>query len=62
LEHPRWGPNRILAKLRKRPSLKSLRLPDESSIGRYLHQWERFRRRAKGEVYRERPKQAERVH
>lgn len=62
LEHPGWGPNRILAKLSKRPSLKGLRLPDESSIGRYLHQWERFRRRAKGEVYRERPRQAERVH
>jgi transposase InsO family protein len=62
LEHPRWGPNRILARLKKRPSLKRQRLPSESSIGRYLHHWERFHRRAKIEVLRERPRQPERVH
>lgn len=62
LEHPRWGPNRIVAKMKKRPSLKSLRLPSESSLGRYLHQWERFRRRRKQEVQRERPRQAKQVH
>lgn len=45
LEHPRWGPNRILMRMKKRPSLKDLKLPSESSLGRYLHQWERFRRR-----------------
>lgn len=45
LEHPRWGPNRILAKLGKRPSLRGLKLPSEASIGRYLHQWCRFRRK-----------------
>ena len=27
LDHPRWGPNRILAGLRKRPSLRGLALP-----------------------------------
>jgi hypothetical protein len=37
LEHPRWGPNRIHARLRKRSSLHGLLLPSESSIGRYLH-------------------------
>lgn len=47
LEHPRWGPNRILAHLRWRPSLRPLALPSEASIGRYLHQWPRFRRRRK---------------
>lgn len=42
LEHPRWGPNRILAGLKKRPFLRELRLPSEATIGRYLHQWPRF--------------------
>jgi transposase InsO family protein len=62
LEHPRWGPNRIHARLRKRSSLHGLLLPSESSIGRYLHQWERFQRRPKKEVQRERLKQPLRVH
>jgi len=47
LEHPRWGPNRILNRLKKRTSLRGLRLPGEASIGRYLHQWRRFRRKPK---------------
>jgi transposase len=46
LEHPRWGPNRIRARLKKRPSLRGLKLPSEASIGRYLHQWHRFRRKS----------------
>lgn len=62
LEHPRWGPNRIRARLKKRPSLLGLSLPSESSMGRYLHQWERFRRRMRKEVPRERLKQPVRVH
>jgi transposase InsO family protein len=62
LKHPRWGPNRIRARLKKRPSLRSLLLPGESSIGRYLHQWEGFRRRPRKEVQRERPQQPLRVH
>lgn len=62
LEHPRWGPNRILMRMKKRFSLRGLRLPSESSIGRYLHQWERFRRRRQFEVPRERVQQAARVH
>lgn len=52
LEHPRWGPNRILNRLRKRASLRGLRLPREASIGRYLHQWRRFRRKPKKKAER----------
>jgi transposase InsO family protein len=48
--------------LKKRPSLKGKRLPSESSIGRYLHQWKQFRRRSKQKVERERPRRAKRVH
>lgn len=62
LEHPRWGPNRILAKLKKRRSLRGLKLPSESSIGRYLHQWPRFRRRPKQKVVRQKPNAPTRVH
>lgn len=62
LGHPRWGPNRILARMRKRPSLCGLALPSEASIGRYLHQWPRFRRRPKEKQTRQRPNQATEVH
>jgi hypothetical protein len=62
LEHPRWGPNRILAGLRKRPSLRGLLLPSEASIGRYLHQWPRFRRKPKEQIKRPRPKEPTAVH
>ncbi len=44
LEHPRWGPDRIRAHLRKRPSLRGWTLPSVATIGRYLHRWPRFRR------------------
>jgi len=62
LAHPRWGPSRILFHLRERPSLRGQRLPSQASLGRYVHQWERFRRRPRKEVPRERPKQPVRVH
>jgi transposase InsO family protein len=63
LEHPRWGPNRIREKLKKRPSQRGLRLPSESSIGRYLHQWHRFRRRPKkSPPKRKRPRDPAHVH
>jgi len=62
LQHPRWGPNRILAWLKKHPSLRGLPLPSEASIGRYLHQWVQFRRRPKEKVVRERPNTPEMVH
>jgi transposase InsO family protein len=61
LEHPRWGPNRILMRLKKRPSLRGLGLPKEAQIGRYLHQWPRFRRPTQTGV-RTRPDQPQRVH
>ena len=62
LEHPRWGPNRILAGLRKRPSLRGLLLPSEASIGRYLHQWPRFCRKPKEQIKRQRPQEPTAVH
>jgi len=62
LEHPRWGPDRIRHGLQKRPSLKRLRLPSASSIGRYLHQWPRFRRPPRTPQVRERPKPPTQVH
>lgn len=62
LEHPRWGPNRILHHLKKRPSLVGLALPSEASIGRYLHQWPRFRRKPHVKPIRERPLQPTEVH
>lgn len=45
LAHPRWGPDVLLFHLQQRPSLAGKRLPARASIGRYLHQWPRFRRR-----------------
>jgi hypothetical protein len=62
LKHPRWGPNRILYWLKKRTSLRSLRLPSEASIGRYLHQWRRFRRKPKKKPVREAATAPTRVH
>ena len=62
LEHPRWGPNRILFHLRKRPSVRHLRLPSETQIGRYLHQWVRFRRAPRSKLKRPRLRQPTTVH
>lgn len=62
LKHPRWGPGRILARLRKIPSLRYRKLPSEASIGRYLHQWPRFRRRSKAKRDHPRPTQPTAVH
>ena len=62
LEHLRWGPNRIRAKLKKRSSLRGLKLPSEASIGRYLHQWRRFRRKPKKKPVRRRSQQPTAVH
>jgi transposase InsO family protein len=63
LEHPRWGPHSILLHLGKRPSLNGARLPSPAAIGRYIHQWKRFRRprRLQGKR-RSRPKPATAVH
>lgn len=44
LAHPHWGPLRIRYHLGKRASLQGKQLPSPAQIGRYLHQWARFRR------------------
>lgn len=62
LEHPRWGPNRIRARLKKRPSLRGIALPSDASIGRYLHRWLRFRRRVRRQTPPVRPQQPTAVH
>lgn len=62
LERPRWGPKSILNRMEKRPSLRGMRLPSTASIGRYLHQWPRFRRRPKVKHERKRPNQPREVH
>lgn len=63
LEHPRWGPGPIRYHLSKRPSLRGLELPSPASIGRYLHQWPRFRRRPRRKVpARPRPDPPQNVH
>lgn len=62
LQHPRWGPNRLRYHLAKRPSLRGLPLPSEAEIGRYLHQWGRFRRPVKSKTLTQRPKAPTHVH
>jgi transposase InsO family protein len=62
LEHPRWGPDRIRTRLEKRRSLRGMKLPSPASIGRYLHQWPRFRRRPKKKVEDKRPDPPTEVH
>lgn len=62
LEHPRWGPGRILYHLKKRPSLKGLTLPSKTQIGRYLHQWPRFRRKRSQKKEDKRPNPPTEVH
>jgi transposase InsO family protein len=47
LKHPHWGPSRIRHRLRKQYPV--LRIPSAVSIGRYLHQWRRFRRPPKAQ-------------
>ena len=61
LEHPGWGPNRIQSGLRKRASLLGQALPSEAEIGRYLHQWPRFRRKPSQKPKGERAEQPDRA-
>ena len=62
LQHPRWGPNRLRYHLAKRASLHGLPLPSEAEIGRYLHQWDRFRRHGKPKTVTQRPQAPTHVH
>jgi transposase InsO family protein len=62
LKHPRWGPGSLRTHLKKRPSLYGKRLPAPASIGRYLHQWQRFHRKGKKKPVVVRPPQPMRVH
>jgi transposase InsO family protein len=62
LEHMKWGPIRIRFHLEKRPSLKGLGLPSPAQIGRYLHQWKRFRRKPKLRLKEQKPGDAVRPH
>lgn len=62
LEHMKWGPIRIRFHLEKRPSLKGLRLPSPAQIGRYLHQWKRFRRKPRLPLEEQKPSDAVRPH
>lgn len=63
LRHPRWGPKWLRKHLEKYPSVRGKKLPSEASIGRYLHQWRRFRRRRKRKsTDRKRPNQPSEVH
>ena len=60
--HPRWGPRTMLAHLKECQWLHGLRLPSRASIGRYLHQWPRYRRKTRDQPASERPNQPTEVH
>ena len=63
LAHPRWGPSRLQYHLGKRASLQEVALPSQTQIGRYLHQWPRFRRQRRRPQHPiHRPLAAVRVH
>lgn len=63
LEHPRWGPHSIHLALTKRPALRGLRLPSPATIGRYLREWPKLRRRRRPRpTPRLRPVPAQRIH
>jgi transposase InsO family protein len=62
LEHPGWGPGFMRYHLQQRASLSGMALPSVASMGRYLNQWERFRRLRKGKQRGERPHQPTQVH
>lgn len=62
LTHPRWGSRSLRLHLKKQPSLSGKRLPALASIGRYLHQWQRFHRQGKKKPAAVRPQQPTRVH
>lgn len=62
LEHPRWGRERIHYHLSRRRSCRGYQLPNPSSIGRYLHQFPRFRREKAKVTPHSRPRPVTQVH
>jgi transposase InsO family protein len=62
LQHPRLGPGMIRDQLKKEPSLKGLAIPSTAQIGRYLHQWPRFRRQPRKKRKDQRPDPPTQVH
>jgi len=62
LHHPGWGPNRIRFALTQHGGLKGRRLPSSPQIGRYLHQWPRFRRQRALRTHGKRPRRPQQVH
>jgi transposase InsO family protein len=62
LKHPRWGSSRILVRMQKTLGCKGHRLPGPTQIGRYLHQWKRFRRQGKPQKGVIRPDTPTEVH
>lgn len=62
LQHPGWGRDRIQVALAQHPALKGKRLPSAVQIGRYLHQWPRFRRGPAPKRPTARPAPPQQVH
>ena len=62
LEHPRWGPGMLRFHLPRRPALRCFALPSRAQIGRYLHQWPKFRRKRKEKQEDKRPDPPRQVH
>ena len=61
LEHPGWGPTPLRLGLQKRASLAPYALPSRAQIGRYLHQFERLRRKKRPKAVIQRPHQPQTV-
>lgn len=62
LRRSRLGPGMIQHELSKIRSLRGLVLPSVAQIGRYLHQWARFRRKPRKKRKDQRPDPPTRVH
>lgn len=62
LSHPKWGPKSLRFHLLRSPSLQGLAIPSRAQIGRYLHQWERFRRQPKLKAETVQPQTVTRPH
>jgi hypothetical protein len=62
LQHPRWGVGRIRYALAQHEASQRRRLPSPCQIGRYLHQWKRFRRSPQQPLRRQRLPSPQYVH